>query len=450
MTNTTVISASDLDGTDYQQNDKFVAMKSVQGRNVQYNIVLPIRAVLHSVRKPDPAAILPTNRKVDARRANDFGENYLYERAKTTGDWIYPPLTLRVQQNDIVSVEPLSEQVVRIEVPKLRQWLTHDGQHRTLGTHYFHDLLTERIAKLRDQAGKARVNGDKQLQKQFLTQAEAEQQILEDVLDRSSVLLNLIVTEASVHDQLFADMAIHAKGINPDFALFLDSHDPLGNIAKLVMEDLPYLPPLVSMGQKGRVAAKDDALIGLKSLTDIVRAVSVGGAGRIGKKVNLQLFNEERLWAGRTGEFLEACFGSFSGLRGLVEGTTTAGDVKKTSLTGSATMLRVLASVWHEAVIKPTDPHKTVTVNEMRKFFGVLDPHMDCFEDVVRTAPDGSTTTVTGVPESKKLWMDTLKFRPGAMAPTARPADIGDLAQEITRWMREGNEDLDWAGTTKS
>ena len=112
-------------------------------------------------------------------------------------------------------------------------------------------------------------------------------------------------------------------------------------------------------------------------------------------------------------------------------------------------MLRVLASVWHQAVIKPTDPHKAVTVNEMRNFFGALDPHMDCFEDVVRTEPDGSTTTVTGVPESKKLWMDTLKFRPGATAPTARPADIGDLAQEITRWMREGNEDLNWAGITK-
>ena len=57
---------------------------------------------------------------------------------------------------------------------------------------------------------------------------------------------------------------------------------------------------------------------------------------------------------------------------------------------------------------------------------------------------------MTGVPESKQLWMDTLKFRPGTTAPTARPADIGDLAQEITRWMREGNDELGWEGLPKA
>jgi hypothetical protein len=445
----TEISASDLAGTEYQENDIFVALRCVQGEVVQYNIVLPMRAILHTLRKPDPNEILQTNRKVDRKRADDFANGYLYARAKT-GDWICPPLTLRVHPSEIVSIEPIVGSVVKIEVPKLRQWLVHDGQHRALGTHYFHDQLSERIAKLRDQAEKARMNGDKQLETQFLGQAEVEKTILEDILDRSSVMLNLVVTSSAVQDQLFADMAIHAKGINPDFALALDHHDPLANIAKLVLEDLPYLPPLISLGQKGRVAKKDDELIGLKSLTDIVRAVSVGGAGRIGKKVHQQLLDEERLWAGRTKEFLQACFGTFSGLRGLVEGTTTASDVKKTSLTGSATMLRVLASVWHEAVIDPTDPHKMVTVKEMRDFMGVLDPHMDCFEDVERTAPDGSTTTVIGVPESKQLWMDTLKFRPGATAPTARPADIADLAQEITRWMREGNEHLGWEGLPKA
>ena len=440
--------AEKLAGTEYQENEKFNAMKCVQGEVVQYTIVLPMRAILHSLKKPDPNEILQTNRKVDKTRANDFANGYLYERAKT-GDWICPPLTLRVHQSDVVSIDHITDQIVRIEVPKLRQWLIHDGQHRALGTHYFHEQLTARIGELREQAEKARANGDKQLESQFRAKVEGENQILEDILSRSSVQLNLIVTTAAIHDQLFADMAIHAKGINPDFALALDQHDPLGNIAKLLMEDLPYLPDLVSLGQKGRVAKKDDELIGLKSLTDIVRAVSVGGAGRIGKKVHQQLLDEERIWAGRTGEFLQACFGTFSGLRGLVEGTTTASEVKNSSLTGSATMLRVLGSVWHEAVLEPTDPHKTVTVTEMRDFFGVLDPHMDCFDEVERTATDGTTTTVIGVPETKKLWMDTLKFRPGGTAPTARPADIADLAQEIIRWLRDGNEELGWEGLPK-
>ena len=434
-----------LAGTEYQANDKFNAMKCVQGEVVSYTVVLPMEAILHSLKKPDPNEILATNRKVDRKRADDFANRYLYERART-GEWICPPLTLRVHPSDVVSITPLSGEIVRIEVPKLRQWLIHDGQHRALGVHYFHEQLTAQIEKFRNQAEMARANGDKQLESQFLRKVEVEKRTLEDVLSRSSVQLNLIVTTPTIHDQLFADMAINAKGINPDFGIALDHHDPLGNIAKLVLEELPYLPPLISLGQKGRVAKKDDELIGLKSLTDIVRAVSVGGAGRIGKNVHQKLLEEERLWAGRTGEFLQACFGTFSGLRGLVEGTTTASEVKKSSLTGSATMLRVLASVWHEAVIDPTGPHKTATVKEMRDFFGVLDPHMDCFEEVERTAADGTTTTVIGVPATKKLWMDTLKFRPGGVAPTARPADIGDLAQEVTRWMREGNEELGWAG----
>jgi len=434
-----------LAGTEYQANDKFNAMKCVQGEVVSYTVVLPMEAILHSLKKPDPNEILATNRKVDRKRADDFANRYLYERART-GEWICPPLTLRVHPSDVVSITPLSGEIVRIEVPKLRQWLIHDGQHRALGVHYFHEQLTAQIEKFRNQAEMARANGDKQLESQFLRKVEVEKRTLEDVLSRSSVQLNLIVTTPTIHDQLFADMAINAKGINPDFGIALDHHDPLGNIAKLVLEELPYLPPLISLGQKGRVAKKDDELIGLKSLTDIVRAVSVGGAGRIGKNVHQKLLEEERLWAGRTGEFLQACFGTFSGLRGLVEGTTTASEVKNTSLVGSATMLRVLASVWHEAVLDPTEPHKIVTVKEMRDFFGVLDPHLNCFEEVVRTASDGTTTTVIGVPESKKLWMDTLKFRPGAAAPTARPADIGDLAQEITRWMRDGNEEIGWEG----
>jgi len=436
--------AEKLAGTEYQENEKFNAMKCVQGEVVQYTIVLPMRAILHSLKKPDPDEILQTNRKVDKKRANDFANGYLYERAKTGDEWICPPLTLRVHLSDVVSIEPITDQIVRIEVPKLRQWLIHDGQHRALGTHYFHEQLSTRISELREQAEKARANGDKQLESQFRAQAENKKKILEDVLSKSSVQLNLIVTTGAIHDQLFADMAINAKGINPDFALHLDHLDPLANIAKLVLDDLPYLPDLVSLGQKGRVAMKDDDLIGLKNLTDIVRAVSVGGAGRIGKNVHQKLLDEERLWAGRTREFLEACFGTFSGLRGLLEGTTTASEVRKSSLTGSATMLRVLASVWHEAVIDPTDPHKTMTVTEMRDFFEVLDPHMDCFDEVERTAPDGTTRTVIGVPETKRLWMDTLVFRPGGTAPTARQGDIGALTQEIVRWLREGNEELGW------
>ncbi|SVC88918.1 uncharacterized protein METZ01_LOCUS341772, partial [marine metagenome] len=314
MTDTdTEISTSDLAemlaGTEYQENEKFNAMRCVQGEVVQYTIVLPMRAILHSVKKPDPDEILQTNRKVDKKRANDFANSYLYERAKT-GDWICPPLTLRVHQSDVVSIEVLTAQIVVIEVPKLRQWLIHDGQHRALGTHYFHEQLSARVGELREQAEKARANGDKQLESQFRAQAEAEKEILEEILSRSSVQLNLIVTTSAIHDQLFADMAIHAKGINPDFALALDQHDPLANIAKLVLDDLPYLPDLVSLGQKGRVGKKDKDLIGLKNLTDIVRAISVGGAGRIGKNVHQKLLDEERLWAARTREFFEACFGT--------------------------------------------------------------------------------------------------------------------------------------------
>ena len=447
----TQISASDLAGTEYEENDTYVAMRCQQGEVTHYNLVLPMRAVIHSVKKPDPTELLATNRKVDQRRAVDFAEGYLYERAKTR-DWICPPITLRVDPGDVVSVTEINSQIVKIEVPKLRQWEIHDGQHRTLGIHIFHDQQREKIRKCHDQAGKARANGDKKLERQFNSQAEAEKQILEDILDGSSVPLNLIVTRKSVHDQLFADMAKNAKGISPDFALALDSHDPLGSIAKLLVDDddLPYLPSLVSFGQKGRLAKGDPELLGLKSITDIVRAVSVGGSGRIGKNVHQKLLKEERLWARRTGEFVQSCFANFSSLRGLVEGTTTAAEVRGTSLIGSATLLRVLAAVWHEAVIEPTDPHKAVTVKEMGEFFVALDPHMDCFEEVERMTADGTTKTVIGMPESKSLWMNTFKFRPGATAPTARQGDIGDLAQEITRWMREGNEELGWEGFPKA
>ncbi len=447
----TEISASDLAGTEYQPNETFIALMSNQGNVTHYNIVLPMQAILHSVKKPDPNVTLPTNRKVDKGRATAFGKEYLFERARK-GTWICPPLTLRLKTNDIVSVTHISDdgRVVRIEVPKLRLWDIHDGQHRALGTHAFKEELQGLIDDFQDQADKARINSDKQLENWNLKQAEEHRKILGDVLDRSTVLLTLVVAPSKVQNQLFSDMAIHAKGISPDFAFYMDHLDPLSNIAKRVIEELEYLEGLVSYGQKGRVAKKDPELIGLKSLRDIARAVSVGGSGRVGKKIHDSLLKDERAWADRTRVFMDTCFMSFSGLRDLVEGNTTAAQVKAASLIGSATMLRVLAAVWHEALIEPTAPHTKATVAETQNFFKALDPHMACFEEVERTSPDGTIKTVTGVPESKQLWMDTLKFRPGTTAPTARPADIGDLAQEITRWMREGNDELGWEGLPKA
>ena len=47
----TEISASDLAGTEYQPNETFIALMSNQGNVTHYNIVLPMQAVLHSVKK---------------------------------------------------------------------------------------------------------------------------------------------------------------------------------------------------------------------------------------------------------------------------------------------------------------------------------------------------------------------------------------------------------------
>jgi hypothetical protein len=108
---------------------------------------------------------------------------------------------------------------------------------------------------------------------------------------------------------------------------------------------------------------------------------------------------------------MDLLVGGFSILDDLVEGKTTPEDVRKTSLLGSATMLRVLAGVYY-------DLSKDMSDDEIQEFFEKLNPFM--------SAPikDGSP------------WLETGVFSVGATAPKARRQDMKTLTETIAKWAK--------------
>ena len=108
---------------------------------------------------------------------------------------------------------------------------------------------------------------------------------------------------------------------------------------------------------------------------------------------------------------------SFPILKEIEAGREHPGRLRKTSLLGSATFLRVLAGVYHDLTDK--DAATPMSDDDVVDFFGSLIPHLD-------------------LPVTESLWLDTEVFEPNASAPKARGGDMYRLGKLIGGWARDG------------
>jgi hypothetical protein len=152
-------------------------------------------------------------------------------------------------------------------------------------------------------------------------------------------------------------------------------------------------------------------LMGAKHVADIIRTVAVGISGRVSRRQEHELVEAEL--AEKANNFLTVMTDNFPALNEVAEGKLKPEQLRKQSLLGSTTMLRVMAGVYYELSEDYSD-------DDIGDFFAILAKNMD--------APIKEGSQWLEIPGNV--------FSVGANAPKARSQDIKQLTETIVDWGR--------------
>jgi DNA-sulfur modification-associated len=407
--------------TGYDTDDRYFASLYSQGTRRVYSLDLSLAGIVATLPRPDPDHPAPGNRKIDPKHARDFGA---YVREKR--DWVCPAVILRAPEV-IFSFEKQAEvgdsEFGIISVPRIARTDLRvlDGQHRILGLHMAYDDIANELAKARQELHLAQTNSPDQV-------AHIENVIKNLLMQRDRFTRERISVQIVLEDdergykQMFVDIAENAKGITKTLQARFDSRKVV-NRALLKVIQHPLLNGRIE-DQLDRVKTEQQFLAA-KHVAEIIRAVAVGVGGRISRKKEEQL-DEDELVA-TTDRFFSILAEAYPELQAIADGTLAPGELRgdgpKGSLLGSATMLRVLAGVYHE-LSRPTAQRGESTPDPW------TDDQIVAFLATLR--PDMTAPVAAG------LWTDTGLVEAGAHAPRARGGDISRLGDHVLRWARHG------------
>jgi DndB-like DNA-sulfur modification-associated protein len=296
-----------------------------------------------------------------------------------------------------------------------------DGQLRILGLHVAVEDIAQKIAEQRN----LRATAHRQNNPELVRHYEEGIRRLEEVrarLNRERISIQIhIEDEQRAFEQMFVDIADNALGITSAICARFDNRKVVNRSLEDVLKHA-LLAGRVDMEQD-RVGPGNPNLLGAKHVADIIRAVNVGISGRVGRRQETEL--RESQLVEKTNAFLDVLLLAFPALEDVVEGKKSPPELRRQSLLGSTTMLRVLAGAFHEL-------SKDLEDLEVADYFAKLSPFMD--------AP--VRQTVAGKPNP---WLSTGVFPDGAMGPTARTQDLVKLVNEIVSWYRRQPEWLEAA-----
>lgn len=399
----------DVQMTGYDTEDRYYASRYQQGDRVVYSIDLSLAHVAATLPRPDPNRPTPGNRRVSDSHARSFGKYVLQNK-----DWIAPALLLRAPDIFKFEMDRKVEgtQFGILSVPRLvrTELRILDGQHRILGLYYAAEEVAAQLQEIRNDLAGARRQQDPALESHFREKLAAAEELLTR-LHRERISIQIHIEDAlTAFQQMFVDIADNALGIKSAIRVRFDNRKVVNRTLDDVLKHA-LLNGRVDLEQD-RVSGLSSSLLGAKHVADIVRTVTVGLSGRIGRRQETELREAELVE--NTNRFLDVLVGGFPVLDNMIEGSATPQDLRKTSLLGSATMLRVLAGVYYELASKDN-----MSDDEIQEFFSKLAPFMD--------APV----------KKDSHWIEAGVFSVGAMAPKARRQDLEALARTTIRWARE-------------
>jgi hypothetical protein len=389
----------------YDTADRFYATRYRQGGRRAYSVDLSLAQIGAYLPIPDPNRPTPGNRRVKESHAVEFGK-YVREHE----NWVAPPLLMR--SADIFGFDPRENiggtQFGIMSIPRLARTDIRilDGQHRILGISRAIDAIAADLEDQRAQLARAKRQGDTpELARQFELKIERlERERARFAEERMSVQF-LIEDDLEEYEQMFVDIADNALGITSAVRTRFDNRRVVNRALDGVMKNA-LLAGRVDMDQD-RIHIASPNLMGAKHVADIIRTVAVGIAGRVGKRVEDEL-REDNL-VQRTNDFLDALMSGFPDLAAVADGELSPEGLRRRSLLGSTVMLRVLAGAFHELT-------KNLDDDEVTDYFRALAPHM-------------------GAPiETGSHWLETGVFQVGASAPTARYQDLKELTDALVKW----------------
>ncbi len=395
--------------TGYAADDRYLATRYIQGGRTVYDFELSLDVIPAILPVPDPNRPTSGNRRVNYTHAHKFG---IYVREHE--DWVAPGLLLRAP--DIFKFDVLQEiggvQFGILSIPRnMRGELKIlDGQHRVLGLNTALLDIASEIDEQRSLQSKAKQQDNPDLEATYqaaIAQLEGQRRRLGD--ERLGIQV-LVETDPLRYEQMFYDVAENALGITSAVKVRFDSRKMVNRTLDPLLKH-PLLQDRVDLEQD-RMTASNPNLLGAKHVVDLVRTVTVGIAGRMTKRREDEL--DEGALVENTNALLDVFVEAFPDLKKVAEGALTPPELRRTSLLGSTTMLRVLAGVYYELVEQGLDEE------QIQDFLERLAPHL--------VAP-----VVKGSPW---LTINTKVFLEDTSAPTARSQDLRHLTDEITSWVR--------------
>ena len=404
----------------YSTSDNYVAQKFEQGGRTKYVIVLPLPLVVTTMPIPDPAAPFDDNREVNLGHAKSFAE-YIRTQAK----WHAGCLTVRTQQGATEFIPFQNGAIGSLEFGMLKvprnsrlAFKIIDGQHRILGLKILMDSLANDLGVSKSNLAKAKRNS---AEPAVIEQFEREVKSIEKVQQRietDAIAIELVVEDdVELAKQIFVDVANNALGVRKAITSSFDQTKVVNRALNELLSN-PSTDQLILNRvdiQKDRVVGSNLNLLGAGSLADIIRILEVGIVGRISRAQEKTL-NDKTL-AGQANRFFAVLRQAFPEVDSVANGNSMPADLRKSSLLGSTTMLKIMAGVFFEL------SGQGIAISEISKFFGKLSVHTAI--PVVSTNPSG------------RMWINATtegSIAEDSNAPGSRTQAVKSLVVAMTNW----------------
>jgi len=409
----------------YHTEDNFIASRKYMGGRPVYHLDMSISQLTNGVDAPPVRTAQDDNRIVDEARGKLF-RDYVNDNK----DWASPSLLLWcpigiLTFNPIDAVNNLvknpSSFLGILSIPRnSRQSIRIlDGQHRILGFH----MWMIRLRKELEAAGLHMNEAQRLGTPELIQEAQQRHANAKDNMSRSnkeSIGIDILICESPREArQIFADIANNAKGMVKALAVGFDQTKLVNRVTSKLASDNPHpmLQDRVDFN-KDRVSGNSNFMISAKTLADSIRSLSAGISGKISRAQEREANDQSLELKARA--FFDAMQSAFS-----LDLALTPNDLRKKSLLGSGTIIRVLAGVWFELTSNTdsqgnrVNPRKTTA--EATKFFETLAPHMQ-----IPLKPGNGWLTTGVFPDPSKGALVT--------APGSRNQELKQLVTEITKW----------------
>lgn len=397
--------------TGYDPEIRLYASRYVQGGRTTYSLDLSLAQVAGLLPAPDPANPQPGNRRIVPSHANAFG-NYIREHAGWFSQSIALRSTSEFKFEPIDAVGGTEIGVVSLPFMALTEIHIIDGQHRILGIHNGLRQITSELERTRATLArleKRKVSAEDEAEKllsieTLKTKADelAEQRAR---FEKERVAVQLVVeNDPAAYQQMFFDSADNQLRMKISVKVRFDTRRVVNRVLQDVI-DHPLLAGRVDL-ESDVLTRQNENLLSAKHVAELIRIIAVGVGGRMGKRVE-QAVDEDEL-RDKSMSFFDILAGLEPFTR-VVRGQITPNDLRNSTIVASPAMLRILAGSYRELSRDWTD-------NKIESFYASLMPSLDkpASKDLVRRTGD--------------------LFFPGALSPNSRRQDLVAFTQIMSQW----------------